>query len=51
MIPRAIGKIFDTTERLKEQGWVYELEGQFLEIVSSLSTCSSPSLLFFDFGL
>ncbi|KAL7412685.1 P-loop containing nucleoside triphosphate hydrolase protein [Mrakia frigida] len=32
MIPRAIAKIFDTTERLKEQGWVYELEGQFLEI-------------------
>lgn len=33
MIPRAIAKIFDTTERLKEQGWAYELEGQFLEIV------------------
>lgn len=39
MIPRAIAKIFDTTERLKEQGWVYELEGQFLEIVSSQTSC------------
>jgi kinesin family protein C1 len=37
MIPRAIAKIFDTTERLKEQGWIYELEGQFLEIVRLLA--------------
>lgn len=37
MIPRAIAKIFDSTDRLKAQGWVYELEGQFLEIVSLIS--------------
>jgi kinesin family member C1 len=40
MIPRAIIKIFETTERLKEQGWVYELEGQFLEIVNGLGLSS-----------
>ncbi|CDZ96288.1 kinesin-domain-containing protein [Phaffia rhodozyma] len=32
MIPRAILQIFEVTEYLKEQGWKYELEGQFLEI-------------------
>lgn len=32
MIPRAIYHIFETTNKLKEQGWNYKLRGQFLEI-------------------
>ncbi|EIE25441.1 kinesin-domain-containing protein [Coccomyxa subellipsoidea C-169] len=32
IIPRAILKILDEVERLKEQGWVYELEASFIEV-------------------
>ncbi|ODQ63210.1 kinesin-domain-containing protein [Nadsonia fulvescens var. elongata DSM 6958] len=32
MIPRAVEQIFQTCEGLKEKGWKYMLEGQFLEI-------------------
>lgn len=32
MIPRAMIQIFDTTNNLKEKGWKYQFEGQFLEI-------------------
>lgn len=33
MIPRAVEQVFAATEELKRKGWVYKLEGQFLEIV------------------
>lgn len=36
MIPRAINHIFDSTAALREQGWTYEFEGQYLEIVRDL---------------
>ncbi|KAJ1680011.1 kinesin-like nuclear fusion protein [Spiromyces aspiralis] len=32
IIPRAVRQIYETTERLKEKGWEYTLEGQFVEI-------------------
>ncbi|RKP27728.1 C-terminal kinesin [Syncephalis pseudoplumigaleata] len=32
MIPRAVQQIFATAEQLKEKGWVYTMEGQFVEI-------------------
>ncbi|KAJ3125213.1 kinesin-like nuclear fusion protein [Nowakowskiella sp. JEL0407] len=32
MIPRAVEQIFVTSESLKEKGWVYTMEAQFLEI-------------------
>jgi kinesin family protein C1 len=32
MIPRAVQQIFATAEKLKEKGWVYTMEGQFVEI-------------------
>lgn len=32
MIPSAMFQIFETAESLKERGWVYKFEGQFLEI-------------------
>lgn len=32
MISRAISQIFQTADALKDKGWKYELEGQFLEI-------------------
>jgi len=33
MIPRAIDHIFTSTAALREQGWTYEFEGSYLEIV------------------
>ncbi|KAJ1551887.1 hypothetical protein HK096_002018 [Nowakowskiella sp. JEL0078] len=32
MIPRAVEQIFVSAESLKEKGWVYNMEAQFLEI-------------------
>jgi len=32
MIPRAVKQIFLASEELKEKGWKYEMEGQYLEI-------------------
>ncbi|RKP10895.1 P-loop containing nucleoside triphosphate hydrolase protein [Thamnocephalis sphaerospora] len=32
MIPRAVHQIFATAAQLKEKGWEYEMEGQFVEI-------------------
>lgn len=36
MIPRAVDQVFAVTEELKDKGWEYTLEGQFLEIVSDI---------------
>lgn len=33
MIPRAVDHVFRVTENMKQQGWEYTFEGQFLEIV------------------
>ncbi len=32
MIPRAVEQIYKSAEKLKEKGWKFEIEGQFLEI-------------------
>ena len=32
MIPRTVQQIFETAEQLKSKGWIYAMEGQFLEI-------------------
>ncbi|RUS29667.1 hypothetical protein BC938DRAFT_480392 [Jimgerdemannia flammicorona] len=32
MIPRAVRQIYSVAESLKEKGWTYQMEGQFLEI-------------------
>ncbi|KAJ2447988.1 kinesin-like nuclear fusion protein [Coemansia sp. RSA 2336] len=32
IIPRAVRQIYETTGKLAQRGWVYSLEGQFLEI-------------------
>ncbi len=32
MIPKTVRQIFEASENLKEKGWKYEFEGQFLEI-------------------
>ncbi|KAG6915058.1 hypothetical protein DXG01_013665 [Tephrocybe rancida] len=32
MIPRAVDQVFRETEEMKSKGWVYTIEGQFLEI-------------------
>jgi len=45
MISRAVEQIFETTGRLKEQGWTYDMRGSFLEIyndsIRDLLTSSS----------
>jgi len=37
MIPRAVEQVFRVTDELKNKGWEYTMEGQFLEIVSPVS--------------
>ncbi|KAJ3169894.1 kinesin-like nuclear fusion protein [Geranomyces variabilis] len=32
MIPRAVHQVFESAEALREKGWAYEMEAQFLEI-------------------
>ncbi|KAJ3159922.1 kinesin-like nuclear fusion protein [Geranomyces michiganensis] len=32
MIPRAVHQVFESAEALREKGWTYEMEAQFLEI-------------------
>jgi kinesin family protein C1 len=32
MIPRAVNQIYTSAEKLKEKGWTFEIEGQYLEI-------------------
>ncbi|TDL23801.1 kinesin-domain-containing protein [Rickenella mellea] len=32
MIPRAVNQVFNATDDLKNKGWEYKMEGQFLEI-------------------
>jgi kinesin family protein C1 len=32
MIPQAVDQIFQTADNLRERGWKYQIEGQFLEI-------------------
>lgn len=32
MIPRAVHQIYDVAQQLKQFGWEYNMEGQFLEI-------------------
>ena len=32
MIPRAVNQIYNSAEKLKEKGWSFVIEGQYLEI-------------------
>lgn len=32
MIPRTVHQIYDTTQRLREKGWRYSMEGSFVEV-------------------
>ncbi|KAJ7088855.1 kinesin-domain-containing protein [Mycena belliarum] len=38
MIPRAVAQVFRVTEELKDKGWTYTLDGQFLEIYNETIT-------------
>jgi kinesin family member C1 len=33
MIPRAVDQVFKVAEDLKSKGWLYKIEGEFIEIV------------------
>ena len=32
MIPRAVEQIYQSADKLKEKGWAFDIEGQYLEI-------------------
>lgn len=36
MIPRAIDMIFRVSSQLKDRGWKYQMEGQFLEVYNEV---------------
>ncbi|KAJ6579097.1 kinesin-domain-containing protein [Mycena vulgaris] len=38
MIPRAVAQVFRVAEELKDKGWTYAMEGQFLEIYNETIT-------------
>lgn len=40
MIPRAVQQVFRVAEDMREKGWEYKIEGQFLEIVSLVPVSS-----------
>lgn len=48
MIPRAVDQVFTVTEDLKSKGWIYKLEGQFLEIVQSCLYAVQRRILTFE---
>ncbi|KAF7317717.1 Kinesin-like protein [Mycena kentingensis (nom. inval.)] len=44
VIPRAVAQVFRVAEDLKEKGWTYTMEGQFLEIYNeTITDLLSPS--------
>lgn len=43
MIPRAIDMIFSVSSQLKDRGWKYEMEGQFLEVYNDLVSVRCPA--------
>lgn len=36
LIPRAIDMIFKVSGQLKDRGWKYQMEGQFLEVYNEV---------------
>ncbi|KAI9573922.1 kinesin-domain-containing protein [Boletus coccyginus] len=43
MIPRAVNEVFRAADALKNKGWEYSMEGQFLEIIKHEKTATSAS--------
>lgn len=43
LIPRAIDMIFTASSQLRDRGWKYQMEGQFLEVYNEVVSCSIPS--------
>ena len=39
MIPRAIDMIFEVSSGLKDRGWKYVMEGQYLEVYNEVVSC------------
>lgn len=40
MIPRAIDMIFTVSSQLRDRGWKYQMEGQFLEVYNEVVSFS-----------
>lgn len=40
MIPRAIDMIFTVSSQLRDRGWKYQMEGQFLEVYNEVVSLS-----------
>jgi kinesin family protein C1 len=43
LIPRAIDMIFTVSSQLRDRGWKYQMEGQFLEVYNEVVSFSIPS--------
>jgi len=39
LIPRAIDMIFTVSSQLRDRGWKYQMEGQFLEVYNEVVSC------------
>jgi len=42
LIPRAIDMIFTVSSQLRDRGWKYQMEGQFLEVYNEVVSCRVP---------
>jgi hypothetical protein len=43
LIPRAIDMIFTVSSQLRDRGWKYQMEGQFLEVYNEVVSCPLPN--------
>jgi kinesin family protein C1 len=43
LIPRAIDMIFTVSSQLRDRGWKYQMEGQFLEVYNEVVSSRLPS--------
>ena len=44
MIPRVVDMIFVVSSQLKDRGWKYQMEGQFLEVYNEVVSGSRDHL-------
>jgi hypothetical protein len=42
LIPRAIDMIFTVSSQLRDRGWKYQMEGQFLEVYNEVVSFRPP---------
>ena len=45
LIPRAIDMIFTVSSQLRDRGWKYQMEGQFLEVYNEVVSCRLSNVM------